>query len=129
MDVRCDAWSIGNSVRQASQKKTYLIAFADDDTRVILNAQLPFAKNTRELLAMFKVVLFKRGVPKRMFMEYLARHIFHRDTLMPSYVIEDFGDRMRTTCATADQEEHDFDKVDFDENAYRRLEHGVLNDI
>jgi len=59
VDVRCDAWSIG------------------DGAKLITHAQFAFAENTREFLPVFKVALQKRGLPQRIFVEYVARHIFH----------------------------------------------------
>jgi len=59
------------------KKKTYLIAFIDDATRVISHAQFAFAENTREFLPVFKLALLKRGLPQRLFVEYVARHIFN----------------------------------------------------
>ena len=41
------------------RKKTYLIAFMDDATRVIPHAQFAFAENTGEFLPVFKVALLK----------------------------------------------------------------------
>lgn len=60
------------------KKKTYLIAFIDDATRVIPHAQFAFAENTREFLPVFKVALLKRGLPQRLFVDnganYRSRH-------------------------------------------------------
>ena len=60
------------------KKKSYLIAFIDDATRVIPHAQFAFAENTREFLPVFKVALLKRGLPQRLFVDnganYRSRH-------------------------------------------------------
>lgn len=60
------------------KKKTYLIAFIDDATRVIPHAQFAFAENTRSFLPVFKVALIKRGLPQRLFVDnganYRSKH-------------------------------------------------------
>jgi len=56
------------------KKKTYLIAFIDDATRVIPHAQFAFAENTRSFLPVFKVALIKRGLPQRLLVDYGANY-------------------------------------------------------
>jgi transposase InsO family protein len=60
------------------KKKTYLIAFIDDATRVIPHAQFAFAENTRAFLPVFKVALIKRGLPQRLLVDnganYRSKH-------------------------------------------------------
>ena len=60
------------------KKKTYLIAFIDDATRVIPHAQFAFAENTRSFLPVFKVALIKRGLPQRLLVDnganYRSKH-------------------------------------------------------
>lgn len=60
------------------KKKTYLIAFIDDATRVISHAQFAFAENTRSFLPVFKVALIKRGLPQRLLVDnganYRSKH-------------------------------------------------------
>jgi len=51
------------------KKKTYLVAFIDDATRVITHAQIAFTENTRGFLPAFKVTLLKRGLPQRRFVD------------------------------------------------------------
>ena len=59
------------------RRKTYLIAFIDDATRVITHAQFAFSENTASFLPVFKQALMKRGKPTRLYVEYVARHIFN----------------------------------------------------
>ena len=54
------------------KRKTYLIAFLDDATRVIPHAAFAFAENTRAFLPVFKQALIRRGLPQRLFVEYVS---------------------------------------------------------
>lgn len=60
------------------KKKTYLIAFIDDATRLIPHAQFTFSENTRSFLPVFKTAILKRGLPLRLFVDnganYRSRH-------------------------------------------------------
>ena len=64
------------------KKKTYLIAFMDDATRVITHAQFAFAENTREFLPVFKVALQKRGLPQRIFVDNGANYRSHHFSIV-----------------------------------------------
>lgn len=64
------------------KKKTYLIAFIDDATRVISHAQFAFAENTREFLPVFKVALLKRGLPQRLFVDNGANYRSHHFSIV-----------------------------------------------
>lgn len=64
------------------KKKTYLIAFIDDATRVIPHAQFAFAENTREFLPVFKVALLKRGLPQRLFVDNGANYRSHHFSIV-----------------------------------------------
>jgi len=68
----------GPAVIKTGQRKhkTYLIAFLDDATRVIPHAEFAFAENTRAFLPVFKKALIRRGLPERLFVENVSRHIF-----------------------------------------------------
>jgi hypothetical protein len=59
------------------KKKTYLIAFIDDATRVIPHATFALSENTQAFLPVFKHALLQRGLPKRLYVEYVACHIFN----------------------------------------------------
>ncbi len=69
----------GPSVRVGarSKHKTYLIAFIDDATRVIPYCAFALSENTRTFLPVFKQALLRRGLPKRLYVEYVSRHIFN----------------------------------------------------
>ena len=48
------------------------------------------------------------------------------DTLMPGYVVTDFGDMVRVMCNTATEDEQDLGKVSFDLNSFEYLQKGFL---
>jgi len=58
------------------RRKTYLIAFIDDATRVVPYAAFAFAENTVAFLPVFKQALIRRGIPERLYVEYVPWHIF-----------------------------------------------------
>ncbi|MCR9244499.1 MAG: aminoglycoside phosphotransferase family protein [bacterium] len=55
-----------------------------------------------------------------------ARCIVDLDTCMPGYALYDFGDLVRFTAATSDEDEQDLDKVGTDQTLYRALVDGYL---
>lgn len=61
------------------RRKTYLIAFIDDATRVIPYAAFAWAENTGAFLPVFKQALIRRGVPQRLYVDnganYRSRHL------------------------------------------------------
>lgn len=71
------AVSVGDG--QGRRKKTYLIAFLDDATRVIPFATFAFAENTAAFLPVFKQALTRRGLPERLYVDnganYRSRHL------------------------------------------------------
>lgn len=52
-----------------SKRKTYLIAFLDDATRVIPHATFTLAENTASLLLLLKQAILRRGIPRRLFVD------------------------------------------------------------
>ena len=60
------------------KRKTYLIAFLDDATRVIPHAAFAFAENTRAFLPVFKQALIRRGLPERLFVDNGANYRSHQ---------------------------------------------------
>ena len=58
-------------------KKTYLICFLDDATRVIPHAQFTRSENTATFLPVFKQALLRRGVPRRLFVDNGANYRSH----------------------------------------------------
>jgi hypothetical protein len=48
------------------------------------------------------------------------------DTLMPGYIVTDFGDMVRTMCNTATEDERDLEKVSFDPESFQFLYKGFL---
>ena len=70
----------GPKVRHGrSRRKTYLIAFIDDATRVIPFAAFAMSENTAAFLPVFKDALIRRGLPARLYVDngsaYRSRHL------------------------------------------------------
>ena len=57
--------------------KSYLLAFIDDATRVVPHAAFAFSEGTASFLPAFKQALLRRGLPLRLYAEYVPRNIFH----------------------------------------------------
>lgn len=51
------------------KRKTYLIAFIDDATRVIPYAEFAFSENTAAFMKVFKDAILRRGIPTRLFVD------------------------------------------------------------
>lgn len=51
------------------KKKTYLIAFLDDATRLVVNSQYFFNESYLSLEETLRIALLKRGVPKKIFVD------------------------------------------------------------
>jgi transposase InsO family protein len=60
------------------KRKTYLICFLDDATRVIPHAAFAFAEDVTCFLAVFKTALERRGVPERLYVDNGAAYRSHR---------------------------------------------------
>jgi len=50
-------------------KKTFLIAFIDDASRVITHAQFFWRDNTANMVNAFRCALYKRGKPERLYFD------------------------------------------------------------
>ncbi len=61
------------------RRKTYLIAFIDDATRVVPYAEFALAENTRAFLPVFKQAILRRALPERLYVDnganYRSRHL------------------------------------------------------
>lgn len=64
--------SVGDG--RGRRRKTYLIAFIDDATRVIPYAAFAFAENTVAFLPVFKQALIRRGIPERLYVDNGANY-------------------------------------------------------
>ncbi len=66
-------------VGDRSKRKTYLIAFIDDATRVIPYCAFALTENTRTFLPVLKQALLRRGLPARLYVDngasYRSRHL------------------------------------------------------
>ncbi len=51
------------------KRKTYLIAFIDDASRVIPYAAFAFSENTAAFMTVFKGAILRRGIPTRLFVD------------------------------------------------------------
>lgn len=61
----------GPAIKQANGKwrKTFLIAFIDDASRVITHAEFFYRDNTENMIDAFRTALFKRGRPERLYFD------------------------------------------------------------
>ena len=61
----------GPAIKNASGKKrkTYLIAFIDDATRVIPYAAFAHSENTASFMEVFRQAILRRGIPQRLFVD------------------------------------------------------------
>lgn len=66
----------GPAIKQAdgSWKKTFLIAFIDDASRVITHGEFFYRDNTEKLIEAFRSALFKRGKPERLYFDNGANY-------------------------------------------------------
>jgi len=66
--------AVGNT-----RRKTYLISFIDDATRVVPYCAFALAENTAAFMPVFKQALLRRGVPQRLFVDnganYRSQHL------------------------------------------------------
>jgi putative transposase len=62
-----------------TRRKTYLIAFLDDATRVVPHCAFAFSENTQAFLPVFKQALLRRGIPQRLYVDngaaYRSQHL------------------------------------------------------
>lgn len=71
----------GPSIKQldGQWKKTFLIAFIDDASRVITHAEFFYRDNTENMVDAFRTALYKRGKPERLYFDnganYTAKEI------------------------------------------------------
>ena len=61
------------------RRKTYLIAFLDDATRVVPYCAFALSENTQAFLPVFKQAMLRRGIPQRLFVDnganYRSQHL------------------------------------------------------
>ncbi len=66
-------------IKGRSKRKTYLIAFIDDATRVIPYCAFALAENTRTFLPVFKQAILRRGLVQRLYVDngahYRSQHL------------------------------------------------------
>ena len=66
-------------VGDRTKRKTYLIAFIDDATRVIPYATFALSENTRTFLPVLKQAIVRRGLPQRLYVDnganYRSQHL------------------------------------------------------
>jgi putative transposase len=67
------------SVPARGRRKTYLIAFLDDATRVVPYCAFALSENTQAFLPVFKQALLRRGLPQRLYVDnganYRSQHL------------------------------------------------------
>lgn len=61
----------GPAIKQTdgSWKKTFLIAFIDDASRLITHAEFFYRDNTQNMIEAFRTALYKRGKPERLYFD------------------------------------------------------------
>lgn len=66
----------GPAIKQADGKwrKTFLIAFIDDASRVITHGEFFYRDNTENMIEAFRSALFKRGKPERLYFDNGANY-------------------------------------------------------
>lgn len=66
----------GPAIKQTdgSWKKTFLIAFIDDASRVVTHAQFFYRDNAQNMIEAFRTALFKRGKPERLYFDNGANY-------------------------------------------------------
>ncbi len=72
----------GVYVAGRKKRKTYLIAFIDDATRVIPFAAFALSENTQDFLAAFKQAILRRGFPERLYVDNGANYRSHHLALV-----------------------------------------------
>jgi transposase InsO family protein len=70
------------AVQGKVRRKTYLIGFLDDATRVVPFAAFALAENTSAFLPVFKQAVLRRGVPQRLFVDNGAAYRSHHLALV-----------------------------------------------
>jgi len=69
----------GGGERKNQKRKTYLIAFLDDASRVVPFATFAFSENTQAFLPVFEQAIMRRGIPQRLFVDnganYRSKHL------------------------------------------------------
>lgn len=70
------------TVAGRQRRKTYLIAFIDDATRVVPYAAFALSENTAAFLPVLKQAIMRRGVPKRLFVDNGAAYRSHHLALV-----------------------------------------------
>ena len=64
------------------RRKSYLIAFIDDATRVIPHAEFAFSESTARFLPVMKQALLRRGIPERLYVDNGAAYRSHHLSLV-----------------------------------------------
>jgi transposase InsO family protein len=65
-----------------TRRKTYLIAFLDDATRVVPYCAFAMSENTQAFLPVFKQALQRRGIPQRLYVDNGANYRSHQLALV-----------------------------------------------
>ena len=66
---------------KGKKRKTYLIAFLDDHSRLIPHGEFFFSENLESFLKAFKIALLKRGLPRKLYVDngpaFRSKHLEH----------------------------------------------------
>jgi hypothetical protein len=74
--------AIAVPLRGRARRKTYLIGFLDDSTRVAPHGAFAHSENTRAFLPVFKQAILKRGFPQRLYVDNGAAYRSHHLALV-----------------------------------------------
>jgi putative transposase len=62
------------TISGGTRRKTYLVAFIDDATRLVPYCAFTLAENTQAFLVVFKQALMRRGIPSRLYVDNGANY-------------------------------------------------------
>jgi len=65
-----------------TRRKTYLIAFLDDATRVVTHAGFALSESTAAFLPLYKLAIIRRGLPDRLYVDNGANYRSHHLALV-----------------------------------------------
>ncbi len=80
------------------KRKTYLIAFLDDHSRLLPHAEFYLSEKLGNYLDAFRKALLARGVPRKLYVDYVARHIIY--VMCPFLLCDRYS---LITCNCADE--------------------------
>jgi len=78
---QCDVMHGPMAQHEDKQRKTYLIAFMDDHSRLVPHAEFYLSENVKSFLSAFQQALLKRGLPRKLYTDngsaFRSHHLEH----------------------------------------------------